>query len=42
MDPGGLASLAVDVDGSDARVVVTDTGAGIAPEDLEHVLDPFF
>ena len=42
MGPGGRASLTVGVDGSDARVVVTDTGAGISPEDLEHVLDPFF
>ncbi|OFW29486.1 MAG: hypothetical protein A3H97_00985 [Acidobacteria bacterium RIFCSPLOWO2_02_FULL_65_29] len=40
--PGGRATITVDVDASDVRVVVTDTGGGIAPEDLEHVLDPFF
>ena len=42
MAPGGRASLAVDIDGADVRVVVTDSGSGIPPEDLEHVLDPFF
>jgi len=24
------------------RVVVTDSGSGISPADLEHVFDPFF
>ncbi|MDP9362260.1 MAG: ATP-binding protein, partial [Acidobacteriota bacterium] len=42
MGLGGRASVIVDIDGSDVRVVVTDAGSGIAPEDLEHVLDPFF
>lgn len=39
---GGSASITLDVDGPDARVVVTDSGAGIAEGDLAHVLDPFF
>ena len=42
MGPGGRASVAIDIDDTDVRVVIADTGSGIAPEDLEHVLDPFF
>jgi signal transduction histidine kinase len=42
LGPAGRASVTVDVDGADARVVVNDVGTGIAPPDLEHVLDPFF
>jgi signal transduction histidine kinase len=40
--PGGRASVDVDIDGADIRILVHDTGRGISPEDLEHVLDPFF
>jgi signal transduction histidine kinase len=42
MGPGGRASLTLDVDGADVRVVVTDSGGGISAGDLERVLDPFF
>lgn len=31
-----------DVDGGEAVIVVSDTGPGIAPENLERIFDPFF
>jgi signal transduction histidine kinase len=42
LERGGSATMVLDGDGPDARIVVADTGSGIAPEDLHHVLDPFF
>ena len=42
MGPGGRASVTTEIDGSDVRIVVIDSGGGISPEDLGHVLDPFF
>jgi signal transduction histidine kinase len=42
MRPGDRASVSLEVDASDVRIVVADTGAGIAANDLPHVFDPFF
>ncbi|MHB8150326.1 MAG: sensor histidine kinase [Desulfobulbia bacterium] len=42
MQPDGRLDLAVSAQGQEARVVVRDTGAGIAPEALTRIFDPFF
>lgn len=42
MQPDGRLDLAVSAQGKEARVVVSDTGAGIAPEALTRIFDPFF
>ncbi|HZB43781.1 MAG TPA: ATP-binding protein, partial [Pyrinomonadaceae bacterium] len=39
--PAGLVSLRLMREGREARVVVEDTGSGIAPEFLPHVFDRF-
>jgi PAS domain S-box-containing protein len=39
---GGLVRLSTVLDGERVRVEVEDTGAGIAPETLARVFDPFF
>jgi PAS domain S-box-containing protein len=38
---GGHVRLTADVDGSDARIEVSDSGEGIRPEALEHVFELF-
>jgi signal transduction histidine kinase len=38
---GGRVNVQADYDEDEMRVVVTDTGQGIAPEFLPHVFDPF-
>ncbi|MGA9768452.1 MAG: response regulator [Blastocatellia bacterium] len=40
-DKGGSILVEADQVNGEARVVVTDTGQGIAPEFLPHVFDPF-
>jgi two-component system sensor histidine kinase HydH len=44
MDKGGTLSvtLSEDTEASGVTVRVTDTGAGISEEHLEHVFDPYF
>ncbi|HEU4769580.1 MAG TPA: response regulator, partial [Pyrinomonadaceae bacterium] len=40
-EPGGKVIVTTDSDGAHARLTVTDTGVGIAPEFLPHVFDRF-
>ncbi|HYN28459.1 MAG TPA: HAMP domain-containing sensor histidine kinase [Dermatophilaceae bacterium] len=40
--PGGRIDVEVSVDGATASVAVTDTGEGVAPEDLERIFERFY
>jgi signal transduction histidine kinase len=42
MQPDDRLDLVVRGHGEEARVVVSDTGAGIPPETLAKIFDPFF
>ncbi|GAB4552830.1 MAG: ATP-binding protein [Geothermobacteraceae bacterium] len=42
MPAGGTLALSTRCDGQRARLKVQDTGAGIAPENLERIFDPFY
>ncbi|HIJ89970.1 MAG TPA: hypothetical protein HPP95_03845 [Deltaproteobacteria bacterium] len=42
MQPNGRLNLTVFAQENEARIVVRDNGAGIAPEALTHIFDPFF
>jgi signal transduction histidine kinase len=42
MQPDGRLGLAVSSQGKEARIVISDTGAGIPPEALSRIFDPFF
>lgn len=40
-EPGGKVTVRTETEGGEARLVVTDTGIGIAPDFLPHVFDRF-
>ncbi len=40
--PGGIVEISCDREGSDIRLVVRDSGEGIAPEDVPHVFEEGF
>ena len=42
MPAGGDVTITTAVDGRNVRLVVADTGLGIAPEHLPHIFEPFF
>lgn len=42
MPTGGRLGIGVEVDRSDVRVQVTDTGCGIAQGEIEKIFDPFY
>lgn len=42
MRDGGILTLAVRSTGDVARISITDTGPGIAPEEIERIFRPFF
>lgn len=39
--PEGVVTVSLERDGPRARLVVSDTGAGLAPESLEEIFEPF-
>jgi signal transduction histidine kinase len=42
IDAGGQVSLETRVEGDDVLITVADTGAGIGPDDLRRIFEPFY
>jgi len=42
LEPGGVATVAVEVGEDGVRTSIRDEGKGIEPENLERIFDPFF
>jgi signal transduction histidine kinase len=42
MPEGGTLTIRVSVEGQNVAIEITDNGQGIAPQDLQRVMDPFF
>ncbi|MFW8600479.1 ATP-binding protein [Desulfobacterota bacterium M19] len=42
MPHGGTLTIASRYHGREARCLITDTGAGISPENMQYIFDPFF
>ena len=42
MPQGGTLAIETGLDDAHVRLAVSDTGVGIAPEELEHIFEPFY